>query len=218
VWEGVAGWNRELRVLPDGCVDIAWDGTAVTVTPAADAVRRVPVLAGRTTVGVRLRPVAAGAVLGSLAGELRTPTALRDAWGVDAAERLEQALVESPAEAVVVRLVDRVVQHARGRMPDHRLDAALEELARPWSMVGDAADAAGWSVRQFRRQCVANVGLAPKPLQHVLRFRRALRSLGTQPLARVAAEHGYADQAHLTRAVRRHAAATPGELAARMAR
>jgi AraC-like DNA-binding protein len=116
------------------------------------------------------------------------------------------------------RLVDGAVGHARGRMPDRRSDVALAQPARPRATVEDAADAGGWSVRQLRRQCVANVGLAPKPLQQVLRFPRALRSLGTEQPARVAAEHGNADQAHLPRAVRRHAGATPRELATRMAR
>ena len=216
-WHGEAGWSRSLHVMPDGCVDISWDGTAVTVTPAAEVARRVVVVAGSSTVGVRLRPAAAGAIVGPLVAELRGPAALGDVWGAAPAARLELELAGLPVDAVRQRLLAAVLERAQ-RMPDRRLTAAVERLARPTTSVEDAAAAVGWSVRQLRRRCVADVGLAPKPLQQVLRFQRALRTLGTEPLARIAADQGYADQAHLTRAVRRHAGATPRQLAAAMGR
>jgi AraC-like DNA-binding protein len=214
-WHGVAGWRRSLRVLPDGCVDVAWDGVALTATPAAEVVRRVEVGAGSATVGVRLRPVAAGAVLGLPADELQAPTALREVWG-DAAVRLEEQLAELPADTGLARLLDAVTCRARLRTPDARLAAAVDLLACAGSTVEGVAAAVGWSPRQLRRHCLAAVGLAPKSLQQVLRFRRALRALGERPLAAVAAEHGYADQAHLTRSMRRHAGATPRALLAAM--
>ena len=199
----------------DGCVDVAWDGVALTATPAAEVVRRVEVGAGSATVGVRLRPVAAGAVLGLPADELQAPTALREVWG-DAAVRLEEQLAELPADTGLARLLDAVTCRARLRTPDARLAAAVDLLACAGSTVEGVAAAVGWSPRQLRRHCLAAVGLAPKSLQQVLRFRRALRALGERPLAAVAAEHGYADQAHLTRSMRRHAGATPRALLAAM--
>ncbi|MGW4524361.1 hypothetical protein [Amycolatopsis sp. NPDC004378] len=30
-WHGSTGWARSLRVLPDGCADLVWDGAALTV-------------------------------------------------------------------------------------------------------------------------------------------------------------------------------------------
>ncbi|NBH07933.1 DUF6597 domain-containing transcriptional factor, partial [Amycolatopsis sp. SID8362] len=29
-WHGRTGWARPLRVLPDGCADLVWDGDALT--------------------------------------------------------------------------------------------------------------------------------------------------------------------------------------------
>jgi AraC-like DNA-binding protein len=64
------------------------------------------------------------------------------------------------------------------------------------------------SERQPRRRCEAAVGLAPKLLHRILRFQRfialawTLERPSTQ-LARLAADAGYADQAHLTREAKR---------------
>ena len=63
-WSGRPGWSRPLRVLPDGCADLAWDGTALwVVAPAAGPVR-VDLDRDATSSGIRLRPGVAGHVLG----------------------------------------------------------------------------------------------------------------------------------------------------------
>jgi AraC-like DNA-binding protein len=65
----------------------------------------------------------------------------------------------------------------------------------------DVARRAGLCARQVRRVMLAHVGLAPKQLARVLRFQRALARLvqGLDPLALVAAESDFSDQAHMTR-------------------
>jgi methylphosphotriester-DNA--protein-cysteine methyltransferase len=73
----------------------------------------------------------------------------------------------------------------------------------------------------LRRRCQAVVGYGPKTLQRVLRFRRFVSRIDAGPpagraahdLAALAADAGYADQAHLTRECRALAGLTPAALA-----
>ena len=77
-------------------------------------------------------------------------------------------------------------------------------------------------MRQLRRRCHAVVGYGPKTLQRVLRFRRFVSRIERGPappartgtdLAALAAQAGYADQAHLTRECQALAGLTPAALA-----
>jgi AraC-like DNA-binding protein len=75
----------------------------------------------------------------------------------------------------------------------------------------------GCSRRHLAARFGEELGLSPKRLARVLRFRRAHALLGERPgtpLAGLAAECGYADQAHLTREFRALAGVTPGAFAA----
>src|SRR5262245_59957107 len=76
-WTSVA---RGGRILPDGCVDIVWDGTDLVIAgPATIALDSSPV--GVEVFGVRFRLGAAGAGLGLPAEEVadaRVPVA--DVW------------------------------------------------------------------------------------------------------------------------------------------
>jgi AraC-like DNA-binding protein len=81
----------------------------------------------------------------------------------------------------------------------HRL-----ELAAGPGVVAQLAADVGLSERQLQRRCHIAFGYGPKTLQQVLRFQRALRlARAGGRLADVAAEVGYADQAHLARETRR---------------
>lgn len=105
------------------------------------------------------------------------------------------------------------------RGPDPLVLAATRRLGFPGSRVEWLADALGISDRQLRRRFHRFVGYGPKTLDRILRFRRlvsqspAIRS-GDGDLARLAAELGYADQAHMTRDCVALSGLTPGRLAA----
>lgn len=97
-WAGSGGWERSLRLLPDGCADLVWDGHALQVVGALAAAARLPVGAGTLNVGLRLRPGMAGALLGCQASDLPAePVRLDALWG-PAAGRVEERLAE-PAPA-----------------------------------------------------------------------------------------------------------------------
>ena len=64
------------------------------------------------------------------------------------------------------------------------------------------ADALGCSRRHLAKRFAEEVGASPKLAARLIRFEAARARLGSVPLARLAAEHGFADQAHLSREFR----------------
>ena len=101
--------------------------------------------------------------------------------------------------------------------PDPAVTWAARLLRDPAARAEDVAAEVGLSLRQLRRRCQAVVGYGPKTLQRVLRFRRFLSRVDARPdvldLAAIAAEAGYADQAHLTRECGKLSGLTPAALA-----
>ncbi len=96
--------------------------------------------------------------------------------------------------------------------------AATRRLGFPGIRVDRLAESLGISDRQLRRRFHQAVGYGPKTLDRVLRFRRLVSqaqavSSGEIDLARVAADLGYADQAHMTRDCLRLSGLTPVQLA-----
>jgi transcriptional regulator GlxA family with amidase domain len=72
------------------------------------------------------------------------------------------------------------------------------------------------SERHLRRRATEALGYGPKTFARIVRFQRALALLrrADRSLSTVAAEAGYADQAHLTRDVTELAGETPGAIVA----
>jgi AraC-like DNA-binding protein len=98
-----------------------------------------------------------------------------------------------------------------------RPGAAVDRGGVAVGLVAELAWRAGLSERQLHRRCVAAFGYGPKTLDRVLRLQRFLalgRADPTAGLARLAADAGYADQAHLGHDCRALAGATPAELIA----
>ena len=218
-WQGVAGWPRPMRLLPDGCLDLVWDGHhARAVRPAARPVRR-PVGETAIVTGIRVRPGWAAAVLGMPARDLPDVAPLADFWSPLAARRLQTALeaVTTPAEcrALLTTAVARRLADSTG--PHPAVLGAVSLLGEPTATASDAARCTGLSPRQLRRLFDHHVGLPPKALQTILRFQR-FRAWGQAAgqerilLGRAAAECGYFDQAHLCRDCARLAGVTPSIL------
>jgi AraC-like DNA-binding protein len=102
-----------------------------------------------------------------------------------------------------------------GSPPARRVDAVREALARDLDLPLDQlASLAGISTYHLSRTFRDITGLTISRYRIRLRVRRALEGLaeGNRDLARLAAESGFADQAHLTRAVRTETGSTPGRL------
>lgn len=221
------------RVCPDGCADIVVDLSA-SLSPrspgdvgrsyAVGTMRRaaqVP-LAGRVhLVGVRFRPSAAGLFFGVSMHELTDRTVpLWHLWSgaADLVARLEE-------ETTLSDRVARVEEFLRER---------LRRIAEPAPVVGHAVRfiartggakrtrelerAVGVGGRHLERRFREAVGISPKAFARVIRFRRALAALRSNPVgwSRLATETGYYDQAHLIRDVRALSGVTPTALVAEL--
>lgn len=184
--------GHALRVLADSCTDlIALDDRASRVLFVGPMTRAdLTRLQAPTTVGLRLRPGVYVDVAGTGAG-LR---ALRDRELVaanphptdDAAAGLLAFLGDSAERTHHHDLVDRLLALMRSRGPGRLADCYRE---------------VGVSERTAQRLFDTYVGLTPRQCSRVLRHigvGRRLRS-GVDSIAELAAEHGYADQPHLTR-------------------
>jgi AraC-like DNA-binding protein len=209
-------------VLPDGCVDLVWDGTRTFV--AGPDTGPVPIAAppGTTFAGVRLRPGHAAAALGMPADAVRDQRPdIAAVWGDHHAKALGDRLTAvsdaAAAAAVLIAFVRRPLRDTDRRDP--LIDALVRELSsgtrRGVGMVTRLADDLGVSERVLHRRCTAAVGYGPKVLDRVLRLRRALDAppeLRRRGPGAVAAATGYADQAHLSRECRRLTGRTPSVL------
>jgi AraC-like DNA-binding protein len=205
-WERTAPPDQAAaRILPDGCVDLIWrDGDLMVAGPDRGHFLS-PLRPGARVAGVRLRPGMAGLVLGLPASELRdSRVGLEEVWGRDGAE-LDERLGLAAAPRKRRSILEDTVRSRLSRAgdPDPLIVAAARALGRPGARVGELGFRLGLSERQLRRRFADAVGYGPKTLDRVLRFQRFLalgtRITATEGLARLAADLGYSDQAHLSR-------------------
>jgi AraC-like DNA-binding protein len=211
VWTTVSA-GRARRILPDGCMDLVWDGEHLVIAgpdTAAFLSRRPP---GAAAAGLRFAPGAMPLVLGVPAHTLRDQHVPLDAvWPAAEVARIEAAVAAArpPGRA----LESAAVRFGRAAPAADALTAELVRQARRGERVATTAEAVGLSARQLQRRSLDAFGYGPKLLARILRLDRALAlARRGAPLAAVAADCGYADQAHLADDVRALAGATLSEL------
>jgi AraC-like DNA-binding protein len=211
--------RESVLILPDGCVDLLWREGDLVVAGLDRAARPSRVSPGERVLGLRLRPGLAGALLGMPASEvLDVHVRLEELLG-PVGRRLAERVGEIDDEDQVFRVLEQEIRsrvHAAG--PDPLVLAATRRLGFPGARVDRLAESLGISDRQLRRRFHRAVGYGPKTLDRVLRFRRLVAesgaiAAGESDLARVAAELGYADQAHMTRDCLRLSGLSPLQLA-----
>jgi AraC-like DNA-binding protein len=234
LWAQVAGdEDRAGLVLPDGCTDLIWtQGQGALVAGPDTGPVPTTMAAGTVIVGARFRPSAGGPVLGIPLSELRDQRVDLADLRLAGASLLSANLDPSAAAARVLDVTGALVADAQ---PDPAVTHAARLLHDPQARAEDVADDVGLSPRQLRRRCHAAVGYGPKTLQRVLRFRRFVSridafshdpagtgltgsdlagpDLAGLDLAGLAAQAGYADQAHLTRECGSLSGLTPAALA-----
>jgi len=222
LWARVVGPEADAvaEVLPDACVDLIWEqGHGLFV--AGPDTGPVPSVAPAGTVlaAVRFVPGAAGPALGLPMSELLNQRVDAADLGTGPATELARALPDSLGPARALRVLARMTGALTVEGPADPLAArAARMLRQPGTRAEGVAERLDVSERQLRRRCQAAVGYWPATLRRVLRFRRfvAWADAGAPggDLATVAAELGYADQAHLTRECARLAGLTPTALLA----
>ncbi len=228
--DGAAGSET---VLPTGKGQLVFGldpaASRATVQGPATAPAVVDATAQRRAVGVAFtRNGLAAVVPGSVAELMDRLVDLADLWGRDGAflhERLAAVAgvgvdlgrsEAAAADAVLHRLGRAVAERAAAldRRPDPAVARSLALLDRGRS-VAAVADDLGLDQRDLVARFRHDVGPTPKRVARLRRFETtlvALRAADAPDLATVAAERGFADQAHLSREIRALAGVTPSAL------
>ncbi|MFI5229297.1 MAG: DUF6597 domain-containing transcriptional factor [Gemmatimonadales bacterium] len=224
------GADTAARVLPDGSADIIFDLAAGARPIAVGAMREAALHRVHGAVdlfGVRFRPGAGLPFFDVAMRELTDRVVpLDELWG-SLADSLADALATAERDdrvAVVERtLLERIAARrsrgdAQAELPARAV--ALFLRSRGGLNVRDAATALGVNERALQRAFDESVGISPKGLARVLRFRHAVRAIerivaaGGQPSwTTVAYDAGYADQPHFIREFKALAGLTPADYA-----
>jgi AraC-like DNA-binding protein len=222
LWTRVAPPGGEVGhtlVLPDACCDLIWQSGGGTFVAGPDTGPWPSALpAGTVLVAVRLRPGAGGPALGLPLSALLDQRFDVSDLGTGFGARLARLLAPTLTPAAALRLLAGAASDLVLEGPaDPLVTEAARLLGRSQAQAGDVAARLGVGERQLLRRCRAAAGYGPATLRRVLRFRRFVTRIDAGPggpdLARLAADTGFADQAHLTRECVRLAGLPPTALA-----
>jgi AraC-like DNA-binding protein len=217
--------------MPDGCADVI-AGVAGSAEPLVVGTMRtarvIPLTGAVDLFGVRFRPGCALPFLDTPLHELTDTRVPLDAlWG-----RATEAMADAVAPPALETRVQRVERVLRSRLRaalapgagDEALAARAVDLMRRTRGglgVGAVASALGVGERRLQRAFDRSVGVSPRMLSRVLRFRRVLREIerarfdpGRLGWTALAFAAGYADQPHFIREFKALAGLTPTRYAA----
>ncbi len=170
--------------------------------------------------GVHFRPGGASPFLGVPPGALAdTHVDLRALWGARARE-LRERICAAGTMAERFRILEQALLSdlRRPLAPRQVVRAALDQLGRTGSGVGDVARSVGLSQRRLIEVFSAEVGMPPKLFARVRRFQRALALAARAPgrgWGSVAIAAGYYDQSHLVREFEALGGFSPSQLVRR---
>ncbi len=167
-------------------------------------------------VQVDLDPAVAYALMGGDVRELTNRVAsLSEVTTLDV-DRILERVASAPTGRAASAALDEELAAVVGVGPtlSPRVRAAWDLIrSEPGASIGWVAEHVGCTRSQLVKLFHAQIGLPPKTISRLGRFRCALGLLDTSPsLADIAALAGYADQAHMTREFRAFAGAAPGQL------
>lgn len=172
---------------------------------------------GAACVQVNFTPLGARRFFGLPLSELTDRMVdLRDTLGQEGVS-LRERLGNAPGWSARFDLAEVFVAERVSRLPGVRAEIAwayghiLGSGGR--TRIAALAGEIGWSRKHLAAEFTDAVGLGPKTLSRIVRFNRALRLSATQDWADIAADCGYADQAHLAREFRQMAGHAPTALA-----
>lgn len=216
------------QVIPDGCVNLIASRRAdglvhLTLQGPRMSPLWIPVQSGDRFWGVRFWPDTGPRMVGRVAGDLRD--VLEPAAGSLGGVALELATAQSAcgdasaSAAAWQGALERMMQLSPPIDPLVRLAVLAVVAARGEAPLGDLASVVGLGPRQLQRRFRDAVGLSPKQFARVRRLRSALQHVVSQSptsWSTVAAELGFADQAHLIREFTAMAGLTPVEVAERI--
>jgi AraC-like DNA-binding protein len=213
--------SKELHVIPDGCMDIVWDGQELRI--AGPDTKPINISARRIMVGARFHPGVAPNWFRVPAAELvnlRVP--LQEVWHKFSCDLLKEQLSQTENPVAAARVLDQALTLRLSGIahPDSAMRSIVQTITQSF---GDQRPIVqkllnlGWNERTLRRRCLHAFGYGPKTLDRILRFQRFLSLLGRARMASLSAlasEAGFSDHAHLVRETRRLAGLLPSEIRA----
>jgi AraC-like DNA-binding protein len=213
-----------IRVLPDGEVSIlfsapasgeTWEATLLGATTRASIVIQDE---PRVQIQARLAPGAGSSVFGMDFRDFRDAAVpLADVWGRPRANMLLEALSSADSWPNRRSAIEVVFAHAGGAIAPaaelvRRARAAIRR-GRGRLRIDAVCETLGTHPRQLERAFAHHLGISPKLLSRIVRFRCAREALRDgEPAAQVALATGYSDQAHMTREFRAFAGVPPSLL------
>jgi AraC-like DNA-binding protein len=173
---------------------------------------------GNALLGVAFKPCGSHAWLGLAAAGLAQRTLpLADLVGDSARELREQLLSLRDSQSRIARVEEWLLRRLDPRRATHAaVEWSLRQLdaTQGQTTIAQLARTTGFSRKHLGTLFAEQVGLSPKALARVLRFRSALQRLEGAthvPWCDLAASCGYFDQSHLTRDFRAFCGFAPGE-------
>ena len=207
--------DRPLRVFRHGDDRVGFTvGTAV-IGGARSAAYLKDGSQPSPSVGAVLRPGAAALLIGAPATVFSgCHTPLEDVWGAGPVAELRERLwaAGSARRRLAVFEAALLARLPRLRGIDPLIVRAVSGLESGLPVSRMVAES-GHSHRYFTRRFTESVGLRPKTYGRLRRFGRVLERLAEsndRSLADLAAEQGYADQAHFNREFRDFSGLSPG--------
>jgi AraC-like DNA-binding protein len=209
------------RTIPNGSAELICElgSPPRVVGPQTRPVQQI-LSPGTTVVGIRFRPGAVSSLLAVPAFELvDLSVAAEDLWDAVAGElgeRVAGSASSTEAAAILENKALALLPRA-STLDTITLEAVRRLVPRVTDDVASLASSLDISERQLRRRFHVAIGLAPKVFHRMLRFQRflALSRELERPSTKIgwlAANAGYADQAHLTRESMRLSGLSPRTL------
>lgn len=159
--------------------------------------------------GIRFRTTGARAILHVPLHELADGLLPLSVLDSGLFERLREAVTVGPAPERVSRMLIERLGSRRAVQP-HAITSRAVMLLASGHRVGAVARNLGCSERTLERHLLADVGLSPKLLQRVVRFRSYFARLGEGVSGTTAAlSAGYYDQSHANRDFRSFTGTSP---------
>ena len=210
LWERTVDPGSELTlILPDGCMDLIWDGCRLFVAGPDSTARWHKSRPGTRLAGLRFSGGTGPAFVGVRAAELLDLAPdLDELWPTRRARDLSHRAGADPVAALEGWMITRCPAAEIDPLGLHILGMTKSGLG-----ASDVAERLDLSARQLHRRCLSLFGYGPQRLRRIVRMGRALdEARAGASLAEVAAGCGYVDQAHLCRDVRDLAGTTPARL------
>lgn len=212
-----AGISMSNIILPEGTLhwmfhrkksfavdNVTQESIKASATGLYDKAIRISTTDDVELITVFFHPYAAGAVMGMSCKALAFDNIDFESLESHEFKELKRHVLDADTtEECIVMIEDFILKRlikTQGSQNMRRLQKAFELMrAKPCIRISELASAACLSDRQFHRVFMDNVGMSPKQIQRVMRFRQATNQIiRTSPdsLDDVLYTNGYADHSH----------------------